>query len=62
MKLFNNDDSNYFKKQVSLIIWRDWNGYELLYNRCIDWSWTYKYNYPPLLNDLIRFVQVLIVK
>ena len=23
---------------------------------CIDWRWTYKYNYPPLLTDLVRFV------
>jgi 5'-3' exoribonuclease 2 len=23
---------------------------------CADWRWSYKYNYPPLLEDLIRFV------
>jgi 5'-3' exonuclease len=23
---------------------------------CADWRWYYKYNYPPLLSDLIRFV------
>ena len=23
---------------------------------CPDWRWCYKYNYPPLLQDLIRFI------
>lgn len=23
---------------------------------CVDWRWTYKYHYPPLLQDLIRFI------
>ena len=55
--LFYNDDSNYFKKRVSLNYMEVFRvGYELLYNGCIDWRWSYKYNYPPLLNDLIRFV------
>ena len=25
-------------------------------SNCIDWSWSYRYNYPPLFNDLLRFV------
>jgi 5'-3' exonuclease len=25
---------------------------------CPDWRWCYKYNYPPLLQDLIRFIPV----
>jgi 5'-3' exonuclease len=25
---------------------------------CADWRWQYKYNYPPLLQDLIRYVPV----
>ncbi len=23
---------------------------------CIDWKWTYKYNYPPLLSDLKKYI------
>lgn len=23
---------------------------------CVDWRWTYKYHYPPLLGDLIRYI------
>jgi 5'-3' exonuclease len=23
---------------------------------CIDWRWTYKYHYPPLLSDLIKYI------
>ena len=25
---------------------------------CIDWRWTYKYNYPPLFSDLLKFMPV----
>ena len=25
---------------------------------CIDWRWTYKFNYPPLFSDLIKFLPV----
>jgi 5'-3' exonuclease len=27
-------------------------------NECPDWRWRYKYNYPPLLQDLIRFIPI----
>ena len=25
-------------------------------NDCVDWRWSYKYHYPPLLSDLVKYI------
>ena len=27
-------------------------------DKCIDWRWTYKYNYPPLFKDLLKYTPI----
>ena len=55
--LFDTDETHEFKKEVSINFME---GLEWVMNyytsNCIDWSWSYRYNYPPLFNDLLRFV------
>jgi len=55
--LFDSDPTFNLKKSVSL---NYMEGLEWVMNyyssECIDWSWHYKYNFPPLLKDLIKFV------
>ena len=57
--LFDTDESFEFKKQVSI---NYMEGLEWVMNYytsgCIDWRWHYKYNYPPLFNDLLKFIPV----
>jgi len=55
--LFNSDESFELKKQVSV---NYMEGLEWVMNyytkECIDWGWHYKYDYPPLFKDLLRFI------
>ena len=57
--LFDTDETFDFKKEVSVNYMEglEWvmNYYT---NGCEDWRWNYRYNYPPLFNDLLKFIPV----
>ena len=55
--LFCSAGTHEYKKNISINFME---GLEWVMNYysvgCIDWSWHYKYNYPPLFKDLVKFV------
>ena len=55
--LFNTEETFEFKKKVSVNFMEGLEWVMNYYTKgCIDWRWTYKYNYPPLFNDLLKFI------
>jgi len=55
--LFNSDESFTLKKKVSLNYMEGLEWVMNYYTKgCVDWRWHYKYNYPPLFKDLVRFI------
>ena len=55
--LFNTDETHNFKKEVSVNFMEGLEWVMNYYTKgCIDWRWHYKYNYPPLFNDLLKFI------
>jgi 5'-3' exonuclease len=55
--LFNTEESFDFKKEVSINYMEGLEWVMNYYTKdCIDWRWHYKYNYPPLFKDLLKFI------
>jgi len=55
--LFNTDETHEFKKEISVNYMEGLEWVMNYYTRgCVDWRWHYKYNYPPLFNDLLKFI------
>ncbi len=56
-KLFNIDITNDWRKKISLNYMEGLEWTMKYYSSgCSDWRWIYKYNYPPLLIDLVKYL------
>lgn len=56
-KLFDIDITNEWRKKISLNYMEglEWT-MKYYTSGCKDWRWLYKYNYPPLLVDLVKYI------
>jgi len=56
MSTNNNDKEDLIKKIcINYLEGLEWT-FHYYSHKCIDWRWSYKYNYPPLLKDLLRYI------